>query len=164
MIADVLRKITYDGLTNVREIAELTGRGESTVYRWINGESQPDFTNIRTLANGLSSKAARQRLVDLFTQAMPVTIQWSEHNGSEDGSNESPDGLVRQDSVCSCIEAVNHISQAMQLLACGDPQSLKSDEILEASHLLNLAVSGLLRGRQLLERVDGAMQRQPNLA
>jgi len=154
MIADVLRKITYGGMTNVHEIARLTGRGESTIYRWINGDSQPDFSSIQKLASDLSNLSARQRLLDLFTQSMPVTTHWSENNAS-DPEATSPRGVqARRQTVCQCVASIGQVADAMRLLACSREAASSTDDILEAGHLINQAINGLMEGRQMLEQIN----------
>jgi len=76
MLANTLQHLVQDKLVTVREMAELTGRGESTVYRWISGESQPDFEEVRLLTRRLKNAEARRRLAEMFTSGMPVTVEW----------------------------------------------------------------------------------------
>jgi len=154
MIADVLRKITYQSMTSVHEIATITGRGESTVYRWINGESQPDFMSICKLANQLPSNEARQRLLDYFTQSMPVAITWA---GDDLESAED----VKEPSLCrpihSCVEALDNIADAMRLITRhGGGESLNQEQRLEATNLINLSIAALMRSRQFINNPEKA--------
>ena len=49
MLATTIRTLIDSELTSAREIGDLTGKAPSTVYRWINGRSEPDFNSIRLL-------------------------------------------------------------------------------------------------------------------
>jgi len=159
MIADVLRKITYEGVTNVHQIAEVTGRGESTVYRWINGESQPDFASICKLANRLPSVPARQQLLDYFTQSMPVAVHWVAAEDMESGDAPAEPDEAACAPVRSCIEALNSVAKAMKLIASRrGAEQLSDEQKFESTNLLNLAVNALLRSRSQLNRMTGSAQ------
>ena len=76
MLNLVLRQLIEKKLTTVREIVELTGRGETTVYRWVNGKTQPDFDDMRRLLRHLPDHTARQAILSFFTSDLPVEIEW----------------------------------------------------------------------------------------
>lgn len=159
MIADVLKKITYEGATNVHEIAEVTGRGESTVYRWINGESQPDFASICKLANHLPSVSARQQLLDYFTQSMPVAVHWIAEEDMESADQPTDPDEPACAPVRSCIDALNNVAKAMDRIAGrGGTRELSDEQKFESTHRLNLAVNALLRSRTQLNRMTGSAE------
>ena len=66
MLAQTLQAMIDQKWTNAREIGELTGVAPSTVYRWISGESEPDFQSIRLLMRHLKDDRAQQSLVSAF--------------------------------------------------------------------------------------------------
>ena len=76
MLSLILRQLIEKKLTTVSEIVELTGRGETTVYRWVNGQSQPDFDDMRRLIRRLPKQSARQAILGFFTSDLPVAIEW----------------------------------------------------------------------------------------
>lgn len=78
MIADTLKHLVEHDLTNHKEIQLITGRGASTVYRWLSGESEPQFHDVRLLVRQLKDPEARRKLVLLLSADLPVTIKWQE--------------------------------------------------------------------------------------
>ena len=71
MIAHTLQTLIQDRLTTARELGEVAGVAPSTVYRWINGESQPDFHSVRLMLRHLPSQRAQERLLSAFTLGTP---------------------------------------------------------------------------------------------
>lgn len=67
MIAQTLQRLINERLTTARELAEISGVAPSTIYRWINGDSQPDFHSIRLMLRHLPSRCAQQKLLEAFT-------------------------------------------------------------------------------------------------
>lgn len=71
MLAQTLQRLVNDKLTNVREIAELTGVASSTVYRWLSGESIPDFETVRMLVRQLPNNEAKEAIITTFVAGTP---------------------------------------------------------------------------------------------
>ncbi len=71
MLAQTLQRLVNDELTNVREIAELTGVASSTVYRWLSGESIPDFETVRMLVRQLPNPRAKEAIISTFVAGTP---------------------------------------------------------------------------------------------
>ena len=63
MLAKTLKRIIDKQFTSAKEISELTGVSQSTVYRWIAGQSQPDFDSVRLLVRLLPDKRAQKALL-----------------------------------------------------------------------------------------------------
>ena len=76
MFGTIIRMLLDDKHTTIKEIEELTGRASSTVYRWMNGESEPHATDIRLLVRHMKSEDARQTLLSILTSDLPVVISW----------------------------------------------------------------------------------------
>ncbi len=57
-----------------KEVAHITGRSISTVYRWLRGEVTPDIESIRLLVRGLEP-VARDRLLMWFLDGLPLCIE-----------------------------------------------------------------------------------------
>ena len=66
MLQKTLQRIIDQKLTSAREIGELSGVSTSTVYRWIAGQSQPDFDSIRMLVRHLPDKRAQEEILSSF--------------------------------------------------------------------------------------------------
>jgi len=93
MLNSLLARLVEEKLTSVREIAELTGRGESTVYRWLSRQSQPDFDDIRLLVRHLNSTEAQQRLIELFASGLPIVIEWKDEQRPAEEQTDVFDAL-----------------------------------------------------------------------
>jgi transcriptional regulator with XRE-family HTH domain len=155
MIGDLLRRLTDEQLTSIHEIAKLTGRGESTIYRWIAGDSRPDYGSIQKLVAGLKDRQAKQLIVEDMTRTLPLAMVWV------DGPEGASPDLTSEQRLRGCIESIDHIAQAVRILmvagSCGVPNS---DEANRASVYLNKAVRELIAYRAHLQRfVQG---RRPN--
>jgi hypothetical protein len=95
MLAKTLQRVIAKKLTNAREIGELTGKAPSTVYRWISGDSEPDFNSIRLLLRHLPNPLAQQALLSMFTAgtAWQVFRDQSDLDANHDGHISVEDAL-----------------------------------------------------------------------
>lgn len=76
MFGHIIRHLLDNKQTTIREIEEVTGRGSSTVYRWINDESDPHHTDMRLLIRHMRNPDARRTILNLLTADLPVVINW----------------------------------------------------------------------------------------
>lgn len=76
MLGSALRQVVERGDTTVREISAVTGRGESTVYRWLSAQSMPDVDDFVQLLARLRSQDARRALLAALLSDVPVTADW----------------------------------------------------------------------------------------
>ena len=76
MFGHIIRHLLDDKQTTIKEIEEVTGRGSSTIYRWINDESDPHHTDMRLLIRHLQNPGARRTILGLLTADLPVVINW----------------------------------------------------------------------------------------
>ncbi len=126
-IAQTLQRLINDGHTTAREIGEYIGVSPSTVYRWINGESQPDFHSIRLMLRHLSSKAAQQTLVTAFLagsewQALPVEVDLDVNGDGRIGPDDALDSSIH--AVQAASESLTRIRESfrdgrMSSVECG---------------------------------------------
>ena len=95
MLTKTLNRMIEKKQTTAREIAEMAGVSTSTVYRWIAGQSQPDFNSIRLLVRHLPNKDAQETLLQTFT--MGTTWQFArpdlELDVNADGKIDAADAL-----------------------------------------------------------------------
>ena len=82
MISQVLDELVKRKAVSVQELCDATGRSESTIYRWLSGDTRPDFDDVFDMIRKLASTDARKELVLLLAQDLPVSIQWLEDAGS----------------------------------------------------------------------------------
>lgn len=62
-------------LTSPKEVAYLTKKSGSTVYRWLRGESTPDIDDYVLMLKG-ADPTARQRLLAWLSHDIPLRIEW----------------------------------------------------------------------------------------
>lgn len=109
MLAKTLAKLIDDKLTTAREIGELTGVAPSTVYRWIRGESEPDFNAVRLMVRHLQSPAAVEALLSAFTAG----TTWRSYN-LEAELDVNADGKIDiDDALDSTISAVRSAGRSL---------------------------------------------------
>ena len=90
MFGPIIRHLLDNKLTTIKEIEEVTGRGSSTIYRWINNESDPHHTDMRLLIRHMSSPQARRSILSLLTADLPIVINWiAEHPTPDVQSDDS---------------------------------------------------------------------------
>ena len=155
MIGQLLGELTEKRLTSVNEIARATGRGESTVYRWINGDSRPDYGSIRKLISGLGDAEAKRRLVEHFTSALAIAVIVAEED-----EDDSPMARPMDERVRGCIESIDHVAHAVGiLLGMADGDGLTSEATDEATAHLNDAARELIACRAYLAKVGQRSER-----
>lgn len=109
MLAQTLQAMIDQKWTNAREIGELTGVAPSTVYRWISGESEPDFQAIRLLMRHLKDDRAQQSLVSAFLAG----TNW-QATGSGSNLDVNRDGKVTgADALEAAIQVVRGAGVAL---------------------------------------------------
>ena len=110
MLAKTLSMLIEERLTTAREIGELTGVAPSTVYRWVRGESQPDFDSIRLLVRHLKNPQAVQAILCAFTAGSGW--QFSQNNGELDVNR---DGRINAaDALDTSIDAVHSAARSLE--------------------------------------------------
>jgi len=133
MLTKTLNRMIQKNQTTAREIAELAGVSTSTVYRWIAGQSQPDFDSIRLLVRHLPNKKAQASLLNAFT--MGTGWQFAcpdlELDVNDDGKIDAADALD------ASIGAVHSSAESLRKLRHAFRDGMaNSEQILELIHLL----------------------------
>ncbi len=110
MIGPVLRGLVERGVLSVREIEEVTGRGESTVYRWLSGRTRPDYLDVRAMLE-LTGPDVRRELLGALLQDLPVTLIWHEAEADAD----TPPGAdeVVQRAMDRSVEALRGMTELL---------------------------------------------------
>jgi hypothetical protein len=88
MFGTIIRQLLDEKLTSLKELEEVTGRGTSTIYRWINDETEPHFTDVRLLVRHLDKPEARHTLVGLLTADLPIVVDWLAEESRKDWQDE----------------------------------------------------------------------------
>jgi transcriptional regulator with XRE-family HTH domain len=147
MLTKTLNTMIQQKQTTAREIAEMAGVSASTVYRWIAGQSQPDFDSIRLLVRHLPNRDAQQALLQVFT--MGTTWQFAcpdmELDVNADGKIDAGDALDASiEAVHSSVKNLKKLRQAFR------DTKADADEVLELIHLLQHTASQCLITQQVL--------------
>ncbi len=157
MLANMLQRLVQEKHTTVREIAELTGRGESTVYRWINGESQPDFEEVRQLTHRLANAQARRKLAEMFTSGMPVVVEWrddvdacDERSNGSDPAAALDAGLNALRKVAAVLESERQMIRAERIT---DEQAVRTIGLIDESIRQLLISKGIVARHRSPRRV-----------
>lgn len=154
MLGKTLQRIIDEKCTTARELGDLAGVSPSTVYRWIAGQSQPDFDSIRMLVRHLPDPRAQQEILQSFT----VGTDWHctrlelELDVNDDGCIDSNDALD------ASIKAVRGCAESLDRVRASSHKPMNSDETLEALALLQNVVSHCTITQRVL--VDIHEQRQ----
>ncbi len=157
MLTKTLNMMIEKKQTTAREIAEMAGVSTSTVYRWIAGQSQPDFDSIRLLVRHLPNKEAQELLLNTFT--MGTTWQFArpelELDVNADGKIDAADALD------ASIEAVHSSAKNLKTLrAAFRDGKADADEVLELIHLLQHTASQCTITQQVLVHLSEKNKRR----
>ncbi len=170
MIDTVLSQLVAQRVTSVKEICDITGRGDSTVYRWLSGQSEPEFSEMVALMRSVSSPEVRRALVDTFTKELPVRVEWLNDDAT---LHRDADTKARHDAmdlaVLAMASLVRVLVQQRPTLHGGQLDQTGREETIELidaamTHLGNCKVvmqgqlpaySGRRKAKPLPRRHDG---------
>ena len=158
MIDKTLQHLIEQKLTSAREISELAGVSTSTVYRWIAGESQPDFNSIRLLLRHMRLPQAQEGLLSAFAAGTDWQFVHNDHDldVNDDGNVDADDALDA--SIASMKAAAQSLEKVRTASRDG---ALTSEQTLRLLSSLNHAVShATLTQRILVELSDKQEQRK----
>jgi transcriptional regulator with XRE-family HTH domain len=136
MLRQTLETLIKQNLTSAREMAELAGVSTSTIYRWIGGQSQPDFDSIRLLFRHLPNRQAQQALATAFAGDTGWQFK-ADDDEAEAELDVNHDGrLDPYDALDASIDAVRAAAESLHEVrdACRDGTIRKA----EAIHLIQL--------------------------
>ena len=157
MLAKTLARMIDSHLTNAKEIGELTGVAPSTVYRWVRGESQPDFDAIRLLVRHLKKPEAVEALLSAFIAG----TAWSYHNLDAELDVNRDGAIDASDALDASIEAVRAASRSLAQVreACRDGL-LERDAVIELIALLNDVIRHCSVTQQVLVHMSESRPRR----
>ncbi len=112
MFGTVIRELLDRKLTTLKELEEVTGRGTSTIYRWINDETEPHFTDVRLLVRQLEKPEAKQTLVGLLTSDLPIVVDWLHEEGlpaADDQTSPQSTGHEILERSLFALDCLSHV-------------------------------------------------------
>ena len=107
----IIRHLLDEKFTSLKELEEITGRGTSTIYRWMNGETEPHFTDMRLLVRRLPNPKARHTLVAMLTSDLPIVVSWVGEDDFvvKDSKGARHDGHDLLDRTIVALDCLTHI-------------------------------------------------------
>ncbi|MHC4217584.1 MAG: helix-turn-helix domain-containing protein [Planctomycetota bacterium] len=153
MFGTIVRELLDQKLTSLKELEEVTGRGTSTIYRWINDETEPHFTDVRLLVRHLDKPEARHTLVGLLTADLPVVIDWLTEESRKDWGEESDVQRAGHEVLERSLFALDCLSDA---LSEGNEairkQELTKDAYVKIIALMDETIRHLTAGKNMLQK------------
>jgi len=134
VLSQTLSQIVRNKWSNARELADLAGVSSSTVYRWIAGESQPDFDSVRLLLRHLPNRKGQEALLGAFCSGSgwSFTLNEIELDVNHDGKIDAEDALD------AAINTVGHASDALkQTRKAAAVDKLDAEQALQLIQTLN---------------------------
>lgn len=151
MLAQTLQRLIDQRLTTAREIGELTGVAQSTVYRWINGESEPDFNTIRLLLRHLPDHAAQEAILSSFCMG----TEWVYSRTKLDLDFNHDGRIDIEDALDACIQSVQSTAQSLERLrAAARDGTINSDDALALGTVLGDVMNQCSAARQIIGKVS----------
>ncbi len=153
MFGHIIRHLLDDKQTTIKEIEEVTGRGSSTIYRWINDESDPHHTDMRLLIRHMRNPDARRNILDLLTSDLPVVINWIADDSQigSDGDTDTERGgheviertLIALDRLTHALSAGNDALRRKELT---------KDSYVKLLSLVNETIHHLTASKNMLNK------------
>ena len=151
MLRETLTQLIDENLTSAREIGELTGVAPSTVYRWLRGDSQPEFDSIRLLVRHLKEPRAVEALLTAFIAGAPWRFQRTETQ-----LDINRDGIVdAADALDAAITAVRSAAQSLDAVreSARSKGGIDRSEAVELLGHLNEVIRNCTLTQQILTHI-----------
>ncbi|QQE12892.1 hypothetical protein JD969_05370 [Planctomycetota bacterium] len=154
MIAECLRQLLDRKIITVKEIEEATGRGNSTIYRWLENKSHPDINDYVTLIHRIEDQRVRAALLDAITSNLPVSIHWIDDH-DEANTNHIPGNFI-DDAKQQTIQAMQTMLKILETLEqTNSNERLSTQACTDINESINTNISILTHIKQDLSRHAG---------
>ncbi len=162
MLSQTFHRMIDENLTTAKEMGELAGVSTSTVYRWISGESQPDFDAVRLLIHLLPNRRAQELLIAVFIAGTPWRSSYEELelDVNDDGRVDADDALD------ASIEAVRSAAVTLAAMreASKNPNPSSDETISLIAQLSHIVQQCTISQRVLVEMAEHRRRRKLKLA
>ncbi len=151
MFGHIIRHLLDNKLTSIKEIEEVTGRGSSTVYRWINDESDPHHTDMRLMIRHMRNPDARRTTLGLLTSDLPIVINWiSDDTESEGGTDHDRGGHEVLDRSLIALDCLTHaLSEGNDAL---QRKELTQDSYIKLISMVDETIHHLTASKNMLKK------------
>ena len=151
MFGHIIRHLLDKKLTSIKEIEEVTGRGSSTVYRWINDESDPHHTDMRLMVRHIRNPDAGRTILGLLTADLPVVINWvHDETPPDDGPSDERGGHEILDRSLIALDCLTHaLSEGNDALR---RKELTKDSYVKLIALVDETIHHLTASKNMLNK------------
>ena len=151
MFGHIIRHLLDNKLTSIKEIEEVTGRGSSTVYRWINDESDPHHTDMRLMVRHIRNPDAGRTILGLLTADLPVVINWvHDETPPDDGPSDGRGGHEILDRSLIALDCLTHaLSEGNDALR---RKELTKDSYVKLIALVDETIHHLTASKNMLNK------------
>ncbi len=164
MLARTLQQIIDRKQSTAREMGELAGVSTSTVYRWIAGQSQPDFDSIRLLVRHLPDHRAQEALLTVIIAGTDWNVDHLELNLDLNDDGE----IDARDALDASIRTVRHAAESLaqvRATCCQDGSPPPAEDTLKLIAELGEVVRHCtITQRVLLEMAEQRRKRKLKIA
>ncbi|WP_145079224.1 hypothetical protein [Poriferisphaera corsica] len=141
-------------MITVKEIEEATGRGNSTIYRWLENKSHPDINDYITLIHRIEDQRVRAALLDAITSNLPVSIHWVEED--EEVNHHNIFGNFILEAKQQTIQAIQVLLDILNKLENNDVnERLSTQDCADINEAINTNISIHTHLKQGLSRHAG---------
>ena len=146
VLSETLQHLIDTERTSVQELGDLAGVSTSTVYRWLAGQTRPDFDSIRLLLRHLPSREAQEALLAAFAggtrwQFVPV----------EQELDFNKDGVVDvKDAVDAAIATVRDAADSLAELRSSRGNLPPSSDVVDLVARLQAAAASCTIAQRVL--------------
>ncbi len=152
MFGTIIRNLLDHKLTSIKELEEVTGRGSSTIYRWMNGESEPHHTDMRLLIRHLKNPQASRTILSLLTSDLPIVINWihDEAEAADTPTDERTEGHEVLDQSLLALDCLTHaLSEGNDALR---KQQLTKESYVKLVTLCDETIRHLTASKNMLQK------------
>ncbi len=165
MHGQIIRRLLDEKLTTLKEIEQVTGRGTSTLYRWMRGESEPHASDLRNLIRDIRDPRAKRFIVSLLTADLPIVVNWIEQEQSITQKLDAGKHHDQNDAVDTSIQAMRSVTDLIvaQRQSAQAGKQMTDQTYSELIRHIDDSISQLTLTRMLLDRVMHKRHRAPQL-
>ncbi|MEQ9455110.1 MAG: helix-turn-helix domain-containing protein [Phycisphaeraceae bacterium] len=159
VLAQTLQSLIDRQRTSVTEVSELAGVSTSTVYRWLSGQSRPDFDSIRLLLRHLPSKEAQEALLAVFAGG----TQWQFVRVEMDLDYNRDGRVDLKDAVDAAIAAVRDAADSLARLSTADAVPPSAEEMVSVVSKLQQVVGSCTIAQRVLTELSEQRSKRADL-
>lgn len=149
MIAETLEMLIEKQWSSAREMGEICDKAPSTIYRWIKGQSEPDFGSIQLLLRHLKNRQAQHALLTAFLSDSPWQAIRFDHD-----LDTNHDGRVNaDDALAAAVKTVKLTGESLEVIHTACQQGrVDSEHAVDIISLLDEIAEQAQMARRIVAR------------